>query len=71
MKLLSRTLAGLFAVCIGTAAVPFSGTLKSDDINVYAASGDIRSDMKWGTLKIGGAGFVSGIVSGQKESRWP
>ncbi len=67
MKLLSRTLAGLFAVCIGTAAVPFSGTLKSDDINVYAASGDIRSDMKWGTLKIGGAGFVSGIVSGQKE----
>ena len=67
MKLLSRTLAGLFAVCIGTAAVPFSGSLKSDDINVYAASGDIRSDKKWGTLKIGGAGFVSGIVSGQKE----
>lgn len=67
MNLMKKTLAGLFAVCIGTAAVPFSGTITSQDNTVYAASGDIRSDMKWGTLKIGGAGFVSGIVTGQKE----
>ncbi|MBR3760847.1 MAG: 1,4-beta-glucanase [Ruminococcus sp.] len=67
MKLLTRTLAGLFAVCIGTAAVPFHGTFNSQENTAYAASGDIRTDMKWGTLKIGGAGFVSGIVSGQKE----
>lgn len=68
MNLLKKTMAGLFAVCIGTAAVPFSGTISSEENNaVYAASGDARDDMKWGTLKIGGAGFVSGIVTGQKE----
>lgn len=67
MNLIKKTMAGLFAVCIGTAAVPFSGTITSDDNTVYAASEDARADMKWGTLKIGGAGFVSGIVTGQKE----
>ncbi len=67
MNLMKKTLAGFFAVCIGTAAIPFSGTPISEDSTVYAASGDIRTDMKWGTLKIGGAGFVSGIVTGQKE----
>jgi len=67
MNLIKKTMAGLFAVCIGTAAVPFSGTITSEDNAVYAASGDVRDDMKWGTLKIGGAGFVSGIVTGQKE----
>lgn len=67
MKIMTKTLAGLFALCIGTAAVPFSGTLTSEKNTAYAASGDARDDMKWGTLKIGGGGFVSGIVTGQKE----
>lgn len=67
MKMIKKTLAGFFALCIGIAAAPLSGTISPDDITAYAASGDIRNDMKWGTLKIGGAGFVSGIVTGQKE----
>lgn len=67
MKIIKKTLAGFFALCIGIAAAPLSGTISPDDITAYAVSGDIRNDMKWGTLKIGGAGFVSGIVSGQKE----
>lgn len=67
MKIMKKTMAGLFALCIGTAAVPLSGTIGSNDITAYAVSGDVRDDMKWGTLKIGGAGFVSGIVTGQKE----
>ena len=33
--------------------------------SVINAAGDVS--MEWGTLKIGGAGFVSGIVTGQKE----
>ncbi len=33
----------------------------------YAASPDIQNEYDWGTLEIGGAGFVSGIVTGQKE----
>ncbi|MBQ3566298.1 MAG: 1,4-beta-glucanase [Oscillospiraceae bacterium] len=33
----------------------------------YAATSDIQNEYDWGTLEIGGAGFVSGIVTGQKE----
>ena len=33
---------------------------------VKAETTDISSQMTWGTLKIGGGGFVSGIVTGQK-----
>lgn len=67
MKIIKNTLAGFLALYIGISAVPISQAISSNNITAYAASGDIRNDMKWGTLKIGGAGFVSGIVTGQKE----
>lgn len=66
MKAIKRTLAGLCAVCIT------AGAASAADVTEYgkgaeAASKDISATMEWGTLKIGGGGFVSGIVTGQKE----
>ncbi len=63
MKLSSKAAAGILAVCISTAmaaqAVPAT-------FPVNAATASIASQMEWGTLKIGGGGFVSGIVTGKK-----
>lgn len=39
----------------------------STNKEVLAAGNDISSQMEWGAVKIGGGGFVSGIVTGQKE----
>lgn len=66
MKAMKKAMAGLFALCICTAAVPISGAQESKEINALAAE-DISAQMEWGTLKIGGGGFVSGIVTGKKE----
>ena len=65
MNSIKKTLAGLCAVCIGTVAVPFAGGTMESIMTVSAAE-DISSSMEWGTLRIGGGGFVSGIVTGKK-----
>ncbi len=66
MKALKKTIAGLCSLCISVGSSSVLGT--SDKIvNASAASKDISSTMEWDTLKIGGAGFVSGIVTGKKE----
>ncbi|MCQ2468490.1 MAG: 1,4-beta-glucanase [Ruminococcus sp.] len=62
---LKKTLAGFFAVCIGTAFIPFAGRTSGNKLSASAAE-DISAKMEWGTLKIGGGGFVSGIVTGKK-----
>lgn len=62
-----KTLTALCAVCIGASSVSFADKLVGESIDSAAAAEDISSQMEWGTLKIGGAGFVSGIVTGQKE----
>ncbi|NLT08665.1 MAG: 1,4-beta-glucanase [Ruminococcus sp.] len=68
MKLFRKTLAGLFALCMSTACIAnITDSVPSATIVSDAASNDISSSMKWGTLKIGGGGFVSGIVTGKKE----
>lgn len=66
MTLFKKTLAGLFALCIGTVSIPVSDSFTNSKIAVSAAE-DISSKMEWDTMKIGGGGFVSGIVTGQKE----
>lgn len=66
MTLFKKTLAGLFALCIGTVSIPVSDSFINNKISVSAAE-DISSKMEWDTMKIGGGGFVSGIVTGQKE----
>ena len=66
MHLFKRTIAGVCALGITAACAAqtsFSGSVNK----AYAATKDISSTMEWDTLRMGGAGFVSGIVSGQKE----
>ena len=63
MKTIRKTLAGLMAFCIAATAVSFSGQNGA----IKASAADLRSNMEWGTLRIGGGGFVSGIVTGKKE----
>lgn len=66
MKALKKTLAGLCALCLSFGSVSVPGT-SDKAVTASAASKDISSTMEWDTLKIGGAGFVSGIVTGNKE----
>ncbi len=65
MTLFKKTLAGLFALCIGTVSVPASVSLTDGGITASAAE-NLSSSMEWGTMRIGGGGFVSGIVTGKK-----
>lgn len=64
MNSIKKTMAGLFAVCIGASYIPFVGETVSPDFIATAAE-DVSSQMEWGTMRIGGGGFVSGIVTGQ------
>ncbi|MBE6874933.1 MAG: 1,4-beta-glucanase [Ruminococcus albus] len=63
MNVFKKTLAGLLAVCLTAAAVPFADAGSSF---IEASAQDISSSMEWGTLRIGGGGFVSGIVTGKQ-----
>ena len=66
MQFFKKTIAGICALGITVASAAqanFSGSVDK----AYAASKDISSTMEWDTLRMGGAGFVSGIVAGQKE----
>lgn len=61
MQLLKKS-AAVLAALVCTAVMPaFSNSVPKE-----AAAADISSEMTWDTLKIGGAGFVSSIVAGQK-----
>ena len=63
MNLMKKASAGILAVCIalsGSSLIP--DKVQQADVNAAEAQ-----SMEWGTLKIGGGGFVSGIVTGQKE----
>lgn len=66
MTLFKKTLAGLFALCIGTVSIPVSDSLTNSKISASAAE-DVASKMEWSTMKLGGGGFVTGIVTGKKE----
>ncbi len=64
MNLLKRTAAGVLALCLGAVCIAQTNSLPALD---QAAAADVQDAMKWEPVKIGGAGFVSGIVTGQKE----
>ena len=59
-KIFRRGLAVLGAAVVMTAACPLQ------TLTGYAATKDISDTMNWGTLRIGGGGFVSGIITGKK-----
>ena len=66
MHLFKKTVAGFCA--LGITAACAAQTSLSDGVNkAYAATKDISSTYDWDTLKMGGAGFVSGIVAGKSE----
>ncbi len=68
MKLYKKAMAGLFAVAMSAGFIaPYSNSFIGKNYTASAAVKDISSDMTWGTLRIGGGGFVSGIVTGKKE----
>lgn len=60
-----RALSSALAVCISFSAV--YGISSSVNTIPANAAESIEGSMDWGTVKIGGGGFVSGIVTGQKE----
>ena len=66
MKALKKALAGLCALSICAGCSSVSGTTEPGRNSAAAASASIADKMEWGTLKIGGGGFVSGIVTGKK-----
>lgn len=63
MKLKSKILSVVTSCAVALSAAVAVTTMPVS----YAASTDIQNEYDWGTLEIGGAGFVSGIVTGQKE----
>lgn len=63
MNLLKRTAAGTMALCMSLLCISQAPMPKTDIVS----AADLSDTMEWDTVKIGGAGFVSGIVTGQKE----
>ncbi|MBD5159116.1 MAG: 1,4-beta-glucanase [Ruminococcus sp.] len=65
MNLFKKTVAGILISCMTVSAIPYSNNYISGDVS--AVSENVSDTMTWDTLRIGGAGFTSGIVTGQKE----
>lgn len=63
MKITKRISAAAAAFCITAACIAPDKIISNP--NAHAA--DLSATMEWEPVKIGGAGFVSGIVTGQKE----
>ncbi len=63
MNVCKRIVAGLLAVALSVPAMTFA---EGGTAAIKASAADLTSKMEWGTLKIGGGGFVSGIVTGKK-----
>ncbi len=63
MKKMKKVFAGALAVCL--AATGSSFIPKAEKMNDVSAAEEALS-MEWGAVKIGGGGFVSGIVTGDK-----
>lgn len=65
MNLIKKTMASFFATCMAVSCIPCANNYIAND--AMAVSESIADTMEWDTVKIGGGGFVSGIVTGQKE----
>ncbi len=62
MNFLKKTMTSALAICMSIVCV-----LPAMPTTVEVNAEDITDTMVWDSVKIGGAGFVSGIVTGQKE----
>lgn len=61
---ISKLLSGITAAALSVGAVPL--TIGSSSVPVAEAFTSIEDQMDWGAVKIGGGGFVSGIVTGKE-----
>lgn len=63
MKAIKKVQAALVATCLCAVSLPASGISSfTNNIDASAATKNISSEMEWGTLRIGGGGFVSGGI---------
>ncbi len=62
MNIKKKIFSAVTALAIAVSAAP---ALSSGDTYVSAAAEDITNQMNWDAVKIGGGGFVSGIITGQ------
>ena len=62
MSIKKKLLCGLTALALAVSAAPSVEMLRSS----VSAAEDITNQMEWGAVKIGGGGFVSGIVTGKE-----
>ncbi|MBR2283270.1 MAG: 1,4-beta-glucanase [Ruminococcus sp.] len=68
MEFIKRTISGICAAVFIAGAALNTGMLNDRKEDAFAAAtSSIESQMKWGTLKIGGGGFVSAVVTGQSN----
>lgn len=58
-------MAGVLTACMAVSYIPYANNYNTN--NAIAVSESIADTMEWDTMKIGGGGFTSGIVTGKKE----
>ncbi len=63
MNFFQKTAAGALAFCMSVVCI----TPINLDKPIEVSAADLTDNMVWDSVKIGGAGFVSGIVTGEKE----
>ncbi len=65
MNFFRKTMTSAIALCMNVACIlpAIPSCVEVTEVN----AADLTGDMVWDSVKIGGAGFVSGIVTGQKE----
>ncbi|MBQ8905731.1 MAG: 1,4-beta-glucanase [Ruminococcus sp.] len=61
---ISKLLSGITAAALTLGAVPLTGS--SSSLPAAEAFTSVEDQMNWGAVKIGGGGFVSGIVTGKE-----
>lgn len=64
MKNMKKIAAGILALCLS--AVCLSQTTELRTPRYASAADDISAKMEWNAVRLGGGGFVSGIVTGKK-----
>ena len=62
MNFFKKTMTSALAICMSVVCI-----LPAMPASVEVNAADLTDTMVWDSVKIGGAGFVSGIVTGQKE----
>ncbi|MBP5378553.1 MAG: 1,4-beta-glucanase, partial [Ruminococcus sp.] len=63
MKKMKKITAGILALCLSAVCLSQTTGIRPD---FASAADDISAKMEWNAVRLGGGGFVSGIVTGKK-----